>query len=100
MTPFRPPGFCPNCGTHVKRGALACPNCGADERTGWNLAATTYDALDLPEHAFDDPETANNPADRDAPGSLRRGTPSVLRTVLVATLLVLIAVTYVFRRFV
>jgi hypothetical protein len=49
-----PPAECPVCGEPVPRGAKACPGCGADERSGWNDEATSYDGLDLPDEAFDE----------------------------------------------
>ncbi|HUG13147.1 MAG TPA: zinc ribbon domain-containing protein [Opitutaceae bacterium] len=56
---FTPPGECPVCGEDVPAGARSCPACGADERTGWDDEATRYDALDLPDEAFD--EEINRP---------------------------------------
>lgn len=50
------PAECPVCGADVPPRAKACPECGADERSGWNEAATRYDGLDLPDDAFDDDE--------------------------------------------
>jgi hypothetical protein len=46
---FTPPEVCPVCGEAVPRRAKCCPGCGADERSGWDEAATRYDGLDLPE---------------------------------------------------
>jgi hypothetical protein len=48
------PSVCPVCGEEVPPGAKACPACGADERTGWDQDTTRYDALDLPDEAYDD----------------------------------------------
>ncbi len=49
----RTPEVCPVCGEDVPPGAPACRGCGADHRTGWNLAASDYDGLDLPSDEFD-----------------------------------------------
>lgn len=49
---FDPPGPCPVCGADVPSGALACPECGACHASGWSEEAA-YDALDLPNTAFD-----------------------------------------------
>ena len=54
MSNFTPPAECPVCGEAVPQGARACPGCGADERSGWDEAATHYDGLDLPDSAFVD----------------------------------------------
>jgi hypothetical protein len=57
-----PPEICPNCGAEVPPSARACPECGACEDTGWSEAAR-YDALDLPDEAFeDDPPARREPA--------------------------------------
>jgi hypothetical protein len=64
---FNPPAECPVCGAAVPRNARACPGCGADERSGWNEEATRYDALDLPDSAFEDESPAQP---RRAPGWL------------------------------
>lgn len=90
---FEPPGFCPCCGAHVPRGSLSCPDCGADEDTGWNHDATAYDGLNLP---GEESEwlPANPEHSTDMPKS-----PSVLRTVLAAGLIVILILGYVFRRF-
>jgi hypothetical protein len=63
------PSECPVCGHSVPRKASSCPNCGADERTGWDEDAATYDGLDLPESAFDDDASGNRAKKRP----LRRG---------------------------
>ncbi|NJK92096.1 MAG: hypothetical protein HC904_09870 [Blastochloris sp.] len=49
---FRPPGECPVCGTHVRRGTSACPVCGADALSGWKQDKLHQD-LDLPDDSFD-----------------------------------------------
>ncbi len=50
---FRPPGDCPQCGEFVPAKAKACRECGACDKTGWS-EDTAYDALDLPESAYED----------------------------------------------
>jgi predicted nucleic acid-binding Zn ribbon protein len=64
--PFSPPEVCPVCGEAVPRDAKACPGCGADERSGWNEAATRYDGLDLPDAAFDEENVRHSARDRAA----------------------------------
>lgn len=59
---FVRPIECPVCGEAVPRGARACPGCGADERSGWDEAATRYDGMDLPDEAFDDAAPARRRA--------------------------------------
>ncbi|WP_265596198.1 hypothetical protein [Verrucomicrobium sp. BvORR106] len=49
----RTPDVCPVCGEDVPPEAAACRGCGADHSTGWNLAASDYDGLDLPDAEFD-----------------------------------------------
>ncbi len=44
---FEPPGYCPNCGEYVEKGASACDSCGSCPETGWNEDAL-YDGIDLP----------------------------------------------------
>ncbi|HNQ89673.1 MAG TPA: zinc ribbon domain-containing protein [Verrucomicrobiota bacterium] len=46
------PDTCPQCGADVPAGAAACPECGSCAETGWSEQAR-YDALDLPDEAFD-----------------------------------------------
>ena len=41
------------CNEDVPRNSLACPECGADHNSGWREDADTYDAVDLPDEAFD-----------------------------------------------
>ena len=82
---FTPPAECPVCGEAVPPRARACPGCGADERSGWDTAATRYDGLDLPEAAFDD-EREHGPVRRPAHDKIW----------LVVTVLVLLAVITVF----
>lgn len=81
---FIPPDNCPVCGEAVPRRAKACPGCGADERSGWDEAATLYDGLDLP-----DEETGQK--------QRNSGHPSFWLVVIVALLAVLV-LTLVFRR--
>lgn len=61
MSERRPPSECANCGATIPRDARSCPECGADERTGWR-DTDAYDGLDLPESAFEDDQTARQPA--------------------------------------
>ena len=49
---FRPPGPCPVCGEHVRRGARSCSGCGASHDSGWNEEAATS-GLGLPDEEFD-----------------------------------------------
>lgn len=61
----RAPEICPVCDADVPRNAKACPNCGACHESGWRdddeddaPEEIDYDALDLPDEAYDDPEEA------------------------------------------
>ncbi len=82
---FIPPTECPVCGDDVPRGAKACPGCGADERTGWNDAATRYDGLNLPDEAFDEDATP----DSRSPSNLFRNITIVVVIVALLFLFVL-----------
>jgi len=84
---FIPPENCPVCGEDVPRGAKACPGCGADERTGWDEAATRCDGLDLPDETFTE-ETAS---------SARRKHSRGLWIVVAVGLLVLLICGLIFR---
>jgi hypothetical protein len=72
---FTPPTECPVCGEDVPRNAKACPGCGADERSGWNEAATRYDGLDLPDEAYNE---TNTPLPRSPSGLIRNITIVVM----------------------
>ncbi len=84
-----PPENCPVCGATVPRAARACPECGADERSGWSEDATRYDGLDLPDEAFDDGKAPARPSRRGA---------NPLWFAVAAALLVVVTLTFVFRR--
>lgn len=79
---FQPPGDCPVCGEEVPTGAKSCPACGADERTGWSEDDTRYDALDLPDEAFDD-ESSHAPRRRWHQSALWVGVAIVLTILLI-----------------
>jgi len=48
-SPRSSPPVCPVCGADVPPRANNCPECGADEETGWDTDANTYDGVDLPD---------------------------------------------------
>jgi hypothetical protein len=65
VKPKRAPEVCPVCDWEVPANAKACPNCGACHESGWNddddgsaSEEIDYDALDLPDTAYEDPEDA------------------------------------------
>ena len=58
---MKAPFICPVCGEDLSPNAKACPECGADERSGWNEEATLYDALDLPDEAWEDDPGRDRP---------------------------------------
>lgn len=80
---------CPVCGASVPRNARACSECGADERSGWNEDDARYDGLDLPDEAFDDA--------KPPPRAPRRGSGPLFVFGVIA-LLVVVTLTFVFRR--
>lgn len=55
---FQPPGYCPNCGEYVDKGAVACDSCGSCSETGWN-EDSLYDGLELPEEESLGPRREN-----------------------------------------
>jgi hypothetical protein len=85
---FVSPAECPVCGEAVPRGARACPGCSADERSGWDEAATRYDGLDLPDAAFEDER---------APAPVRRPAQNKIWLVVTVLVLLMVIITFVLR---
>ena len=63
MKQKRTPEVCPVCDEDVPRNAKACPKCGACHESGWKEEADDegddeidYDALDLPDEAYEGDE--------------------------------------------
>jgi hypothetical protein len=87
---------CPHCGERIKRNAKACRHCGSDDSTGWS-EATYLDGIDLPEaDDYADGLEREGFAAR-ADGGRTKADPKRLIAGAVASILILIFLTWLLR---
>ncbi|MDQ8204432.1 zinc ribbon domain-containing protein [Pelagicoccus sp. SDUM812003] len=58
---FEPPGYCPNCGEYVEKGASSCEECGSCPETGWNDEGY-LDGVELPGDETEKPDARESSA--------------------------------------